>query len=378
MPITGSKVLLYGANGFTAKLTIQEILNNPSFTDFQSRIVLAGRSAEKIEPIATAAKLPFRAFSLDDTAGADAALADVSIVIHMAGPFAYTCAPMLDACLRNQCHYLDITGEQPIFEMLFEQRAAEITAAGILAISGTGFDIVPTDCLAAMLGESLPGATHLELAFASDAMVPSVGTALTGLDGFASGQMVRTRIDGAMQQVRVAYKTREVQFPTVGKKYVAFIPWGDTLTAFYSTGIPNTDCYIPSTPFQAAVQYHGAPIAQWLLKCGPVRSGLESLVRRFVKGPSAEQSATAATDVWGEVRNAATGEIVTGSVVVPEAYLFTARASLESARRILQGKVKQNAGPATPSLAFGSRFVTEIDGVVLNPFVRSTEVAKSQ
>jgi short subunit dehydrogenase-like uncharacterized protein len=39
----------------------------------------------------------------------------MAVVANCAGPFATTSAPMIDACLNNQTHYLDITGEIDVF-----------------------------------------------------------------------------------------------------------------------------------------------------------------------------------------------------------------------------------------------------------------------
>src|SRR5690606_5088937 len=89
----------------------------------------------------------------------------VDLVLHCAGPFGETSRPMLKACLRAGAHYLDITGEIAVFEAVMA-RDPEIRRAGVAAIPGVGFDVVPTDGLAALLGQALPGATHLELAFA--------------------------------------------------------------------------------------------------------------------------------------------------------------------------------------------------------------------
>ena len=73
---------------------------------------------------------------------------------------------MADACLRTRTHYLDITGEVAVFESL-ATRDAEARAAGVMLLPGAGFDVVPSDCLAAHLRRRLPTATHLALGFAA-------------------------------------------------------------------------------------------------------------------------------------------------------------------------------------------------------------------
>jgi short subunit dehydrogenase-like uncharacterized protein len=62
---------------------------------------------------------------------------------------------MANACLRNRVHYLDITGEIDAFEVLATQDA-EARARGVMLLPGVGFDVVPSNCLAA---RRLPDAT---------------------------------------------------------------------------------------------------------------------------------------------------------------------------------------------------------------------------
>jgi short subunit dehydrogenase-like uncharacterized protein len=71
---------------------------------------------------------------------------------------------MVDACLRAGIHYLDITGEVAVFEAL-AARDAEAKAARVMLLPGVGFDVVPSDCLAAHLKRQLPTANRLALGF---------------------------------------------------------------------------------------------------------------------------------------------------------------------------------------------------------------------
>ena len=70
---------------------------------------------------------------------------------------------MVDACLATGTHYLDITGEIDVFEAVLA-RHDEARDARRRPAPGGGFDVVPSDCLAALLAQALPGAVRLELA----------------------------------------------------------------------------------------------------------------------------------------------------------------------------------------------------------------------
>src|SRR5262245_21425862 len=155
-----STFLLYGANGYTGRLIAREA------RVCGLRPLLAGRNAEAVVKLARELGLEHRIFSLDQRdAGPTAAdLEGVKAVLHCAGPFAHTAMPMVHACLERRVHYLDITGEISVFESL-AARDTEAMAAGILLMPGAGFDVVPSDCLAAHLHRRLPGAEQLTPAF---------------------------------------------------------------------------------------------------------------------------------------------------------------------------------------------------------------------
>src|SRR5687768_10018150 len=126
-----SGFLLYGATGFvgdaTARLAVQ----------YGLQPIIAGRDAAKVERQATELGLEFRVFSLDDSAAMDRALKDMTVVLHCAGPYLYTSKPMVDTCLRTGTHYLDLTGEIPVYEAL-AARDAEAKARGVMLLPGVG------------------------------------------------------------------------------------------------------------------------------------------------------------------------------------------------------------------------------------------------
>ena len=207
--------------------------------------ILAGRNGAAIGALADELALPQRVFDLADAGAVDAALADVTAVLHCAGPFARTAKPMADGSLRNGVDYLDITGEIQVFEAL-AARHDEASAAGVMLLPGAGFDVVPTDCLAAHLARRLPSATRLTLAFQGLGGI-SRGTATTMIEQMGQGSGGMVRRNEVLTPVPSAWKTREVDFGR-GPRMTMTIPWGDVSTAFHSTGIPNIEVYMALHP----------------------------------------------------------------------------------------------------------------------------------
>jgi short subunit dehydrogenase-like uncharacterized protein len=262
---------------------------------------------------------------------------------------------MLEGCLDIGAHYLDITGEIDVFAHCHAQDA-RARQRGIVVLPGAGFDVVPTDCLAAQLKAELPDATSLVLAFDA-AGGPSPGTALTGVEGLGKGG--RARIGGQLVKVPLAWKTRT--FEREGQKRFAMtIPWGDVFTAFVSTGIPDIEVYMGVPPASAARLRR----LRWLgplLGAAPVQGWLKRQVHKRVSGPDAKARAASDAWVWGEVRNAAGAEL-RGELRTPNGYTLTVTASLGIVARLLQGPPAAG-GYYTPSRLMGADYVLGLPGV---------------
>jgi short subunit dehydrogenase-like uncharacterized protein len=339
--------MLYGANGYTGELTAVRA------AELGMKPVLAGRREEAVRPIAERLGLPWQAFPVEQL-GDELAAAGSKALLLCAGPFSATSAQAVEACLRARAHYVDITGEISVFEAV-HRRDADAKKAGIVLLPGGGFDVVPSDCLAASLARALPGATHLELAFASHGS-PSKGTAKTTVEGLGklSGAI---RENGIIRRVKVAWKTMDIPFRDETRRCLS-IPWGDVATAYVSTKIPNIVVYMWLPSKQIRALKWARPVLP-LLALGPVQRALKRRIDKNVQGPDATMRKSGRTQLWGRVRDAG-GRSVEGTLVTPEGYQLTVESSLEIIRRLLAGGVA--AGAHTPSTAFGPDFVTQLAG----------------
>jgi short subunit dehydrogenase-like uncharacterized protein len=340
--------LIYGSNGYTGRLIAAGAVASGL------RPILAGRSAAALRAQAEGLGLEHRVFPLDDRAGIDAALSDVTLVMHCAGPFSQTSAPMAGACIRTRTHYLDITGEIAVFESLAAHDAGA-RAAGVMLLPGVGFDVVPSDCLAAHLVRRLPSATRLALAFEARGGI-SRGTATTMVESSGGGGMIRR--GGVLERVPAAWRTRTVDFGS-GLAEVTTIPWGDVSTAFHSTGVGNIEVYTATSPLArrmlTATRYLG-----WLLKIPVVRGTLTRLVRSWRAGPSDATRAQEVSRLWGEATDRA-GRRVVARMITPQSYALTALTAVAAMQKVLGGTIAP--GFQTPSRVFGADFILEIPGV---------------
>jgi short subunit dehydrogenase-like uncharacterized protein len=339
-------ILIYGATGYTGRLIAK------AASDRGVRPILAGRNLDKVKRVAEPLGLSARAFDLGNPARIDAAIKDVSVVLCAAGPFSATSRPVADACLRNRVHYLDITGEIDVFEAL-AARDAEAKARGVMLLPGVGFDVVPSDCLAAHLKRRLPDANDLRLYLSLGANM-SRGTGKTMIEAIAAGTRVRRRIVS-----RDRAKVGSCDFGE-GEKPTVQVSWGDVATAFHSTGIPNIDVHFEASP--AIRAFARTP---WFVKSflglDPIQSLLKSQVDRLREGPSEADRRAGQAVLVGQARNDQ-GQTVRSRVRTPEGYSLTAATAFDAACRVVGGEIKP--GFQTPSRVFGADYILNFDGVV--------------
>jgi saccharopine dehydrogenase (NAD+, L-lysine-forming) len=337
--------LLYGANGFTGQLIAEEAVRRGL------RPVLAGRDAKAVTGLADRLGLASKVFSLEDDV--ERAIDGFAAVVLAAGPFSGTSARMVEACIATGTHYLDINGDISVFEQIFA-RAAEAEQRGCVLLPGVGFDVVPTDCVAATLAAALPDGDRLDLAWGGD-LAPSQGTSKATLEIVPRGGAIRE--SGAIRIVPTGWKTMRVPFAT-GPALAVTVPWGDVSTAYRSTKIPNIAVYA-AMPRLVILSMRVLRPFFALLRIGFIRRALGRVIEWTVRGPDVKALANGRTYVWGRVTNPA-GEARTATLSGPDGYRLSALATVEAVTRVMRGDVRP--GAHTPSSALGPAFVEQLPG----------------
>ena len=344
--------MLYGVTGYTGKLLLDEAIQRGH------RPLIAGRSEEKLKPLAEAYNVEYVAFGVDAAADRLRGLG-VDLVLNAAGPYLYTGAPMMDACLHAGAHYLDITGEFPVLEAAFARDAAA-RERGTLILSGVGFDVVPSDCLARYVADKLPTATHLEI------VVDVLGAG--GLDSGASAgtlksmiemspQGGRTRRNGTLVPVDFGAEARRFRMTDGQDVLTMAIPWGDIVTAYHSTGIPNITTYMRLPPFFIAYAQRFGFLLIQSGRSAVIRSTMKKLIDRFVPGPSEQRRRTARSYVYARATDAS-GNEAEAWLDTLEAYALTAKTGILAVERVLEGGYR---GAQSPAQAFGADFILQLE-----------------
>ncbi len=345
------QLLIYGSYGYTGQLIVHECALK------KIPVLLSGRDAAKLKAQSEKSGYPFEVLDLKEVDKLKTLLRSVKAIIHCAGPFRYTARTVAEACLETGTHYIDITGEHQVFELLptYHERAV---AKNIQIMPGAGFDVVPTDCVALHLKNLLPDATHLQLAFASLKGGLSRGTAKTMAEGAGTGSLVRR--NGKLESVPLGKLVMNIDFGAF-QTICLNIPWGDISTAWRTTGIPNIEVYTGAKTSMIRNARLSNYIG-WFLQMPWVKRFAQRQIDKKPAGPSEERRKKGRSFIWGKVWNKA-GESREARLETLDGYTLTAKTSVLIAEKVLRGDFK--AGYRTPAGAYGESLIMEIENTTL-------------
>jgi short subunit dehydrogenase-like uncharacterized protein len=341
------RILIYGGTGYTGRLIAEHARN------LRHSPVIAGRTASRVQALAATLGVPGRVIALDQPEILDNALGDVDVLINAASPFAQTVSPLIESCLRTRTHYLDITGELPVFRRAFcyDEPARK---AGIMVMPGVGLGVVASDCLAMHVAACVPNAKYLRIALLRPDSF-SRGSFRSALA--LSNSRVTIRRNGRLVSVPVGRLQRAFDYGD-GKRESVAVSWADVFTAYYSTGIPNIEAYFEADFTLRAIYQLTAGIAD-TLRLAPVKHWLNVATRAWPEGPSAQRRqmekcviVAEAEDSWRR-RSSARLETADG-------YSFTAEAAIAISQRVARGDFLP--GFQTPAKVYGADFVLAFTG----------------
>jgi short subunit dehydrogenase-like uncharacterized protein len=346
--------MIYGAYGYTGELITRQAIARGH------RPLIAGRRKDELDRLARELDLPSVCVSLDDPEALREAVSRARVVCHAAGPFIHTSAPMVDACLAAQTHYIDITGEISVFRDIFA-RHAEAESRGVALLPGAGFDVVPSDCLARYVADAVPHATDLVLAFSSPGR-PSAGTAKASFEGILRGIFVRR--GGQLEEIAWGDGVRTVRFSDRDRTALP-IPWGDLETAYRTTGIPNITTLMAVPEAAARVLAFASPVAKSFmpklmagLGAPSVREVVLGAIDRYVKNPSDLGRNLGRAQLWARASND-NGTAREAWLETVDGYALTAESAVLAMEQLLERKP---TGALTPAGAFGADFVLGVKG----------------
>lgn len=138
-------VVLYGASGFVGEQTVRYFAQHAPVD--RVRWAIAGRNRAKLEAVKrqVSAEVDILVADSQDREAVDRVISQTRVCLNTAGPFALYGNAIVDACVRFQAHYVDITGETPWVKSLIDRYHDRAAAAGTRIVPFCGFDSVPSD-----------------------------------------------------------------------------------------------------------------------------------------------------------------------------------------------------------------------------------------
>lgn len=316
--MSAARIAVYGACGHTGRFVLAELRRRGLVP------VACGRDPSRLQQLAAATGVEVRAAAIDDAAALDAAFAGTAAVLHCAGPFLDTAAPVLDAALRARIHYLDVAAEQQAVLATFARDAAA-RAAGVTVVPAMAFYGGLADLLASAALDGATDADAVDIAVALDGWHPTRGTRLTG----ARNRYPRKYIEhGRRRTVPDPAPRRETDFPPpFGRLETTLLPLSESVVVPHHVACrelhawmnlaPLRDLHDPATPAPTAADASGRSAQRFVVDVR-VRRGRH------------------------EARATASGRDI---------YAVTAPLLVEALQRILAGRVR-GCGALAPGQAF--------------------------
>jgi short subunit dehydrogenase-like uncharacterized protein len=337
-------VLLFGATGFTGRLTAHALARR------QVDFAIAGRDRTKLLALASEVGDPeVRIAAVGDVDALVSALGDVRVLISCVGPFIDLGDTAVDAALRAGVHYLDSTGEGQFIARLAESRSDDAHAASVAMVPAMGFDEVPGDVAATLATQDLES-PELTVTYAVPSSASS-GTARTVPRILASaGRFIE---NGRIVEVRAGQRRRWSPMPSpLGPRPAASFPLSLLEVAPLHLNLSSLETYVTTSSAQQVAMKAALPMLRASLAIGPVERALKSALGR-VPGPGVEARKKKWT-ILAEARgsNGFRNVVVRGADV----YGLTAETLAAGAAHMAE-KSYQRSGVLSPVQAMGLDFL---------------------
>jgi short subunit dehydrogenase-like uncharacterized protein len=148
-------VVVFGASGVTGRRVAAYLAERAD--EVGARWAVAGRDAAKLERVlgeigVTAPEAI--AADVADPASLAAMAARARVVLDLVGPYTLYGTPVIEACVENGAHYVDLTGEIPFVRRTIDAFHERAVAAGVKIVQVCGFEALPPDLAVLLAAEA--------------------------------------------------------------------------------------------------------------------------------------------------------------------------------------------------------------------------------
>lgn len=313
-----SRIVLFGATGYTGRLTAEALVRRGA------RPVLAGRNADALvslrDELGGTCEVAVADVERPETV--DALVRDGGVLVTTVGPFSRYGAPAVEAAIANGVPYLDSTGEPSFIRAVFESHGPRARAPMLTAF---GYDYVPGNLAAAVaLQAAGDAATRVD-----------VGYYATGKAGFSAGTFASLTTvkpegfafrDGAVVDERGARHVRSFEVDGQQRDAISVGSSEHFALPRLAPSLREVNAYLGWFGNLSRAVQAGSAVADKV-------PGVEAAMRAFLKavpkpdpgsGPDAETRKQGGSHVVAIAYDAAGNEVATARAVGVDGYTFTA------------------------------------------------------
>lgn len=158
-------ILILGATGFTGRLISKYLA-----THAQKRLFVLGlgaRSEGKLKQLVDELGISDKVDDLvnvnvQDKESIEQAVKRTRVVLNVVGPYWLYGTPVVDACVRNGVHYVDLCGETTWMQKIILEYDFAASRNGAIIVPACGYDSIPSDITAWLSNKTLKSYTALK------------------------------------------------------------------------------------------------------------------------------------------------------------------------------------------------------------------------
>ncbi|MEW9533345.1 trans-acting enoyl reductase family protein [Microbispora sp. NPDC049125] len=196
--MTTPRIVLFGATGFTGRLTAEALVTGGA------RPLLAGRDPEKLAGLAESlgGGLPTAVADVSRPESVRRIVAPGDVLVSTVGPFLRWGEAAVTAATEAGAVYLDSTGEPTFIKRIFQRYGPAAAARGSALITAFGYDYVPGNLAASLaLRKAGPEAARVDIGYfvrgdmarrsSAGTRASALGMVLEPMYGFREGRITR-------------------------------------------------------------------------------------------------------------------------------------------------------------------------------------------
>jgi saccharopine dehydrogenase (NAD+, L-lysine-forming) len=340
-------LVVYGAYGKTGALIARVAVERGH------EVVLSGSDRGRLERLSTEIGMPAMPARLDDQTALRQVMRGAACVIHVAGPFATTFRPMVEACCREAVPYLDLNGELDVFRALEEFVGNQRPPIPVL--SGAGFGVTAGESAAMHAVSMLGHPNRVWLGLMPDLGQRSRGAVESTLRTVAQGGAVVE--NGVFVRERVGRRSFSATLAGRKESFIS-MPLGELWAVRRSTAASNVIAGVTRpAPERIFLQSGGL---RFLARSERMRQWLVARLAR----DGAQEGRVFESRVWARAEDSE-GGWAEAVLKMAEGYRWSAEAAVRAAEQVA---VDRRSGLWTPGQYLGKGFALGVPSTQLLEF----------